>query len=64
MDFVDGQITEIIYKGTHDHPQPSRRYSSGNIMSGQEERSDKVSYLNGGDDKEKNYTFSFICLVQ
>ncbi|KAK8705965.1 hypothetical protein V6N13_049549 [Hibiscus sabdariffa] len=49
----DGQITEIIYKGTHDHPkpQPSRRYSSGNIMSGQEERSDRVSSLNGRDDK-------------
>ncbi|OMP04274.1 DNA-binding WRKY [Corchorus olitorius] len=49
----DGQITEIIYKGTHDHPkpQPSRRYSSGNIMSGQEERSDKVSSLTGRDDK-------------
>ncbi|TYH30450.1 hypothetical protein ES288_A01G096100v1 [Gossypium darwinii] len=49
----DGQIIEIIYKGTHDHPkpQPSRRYSSGNIMSGQEERSDKVSSLNGRDDK-------------
>ncbi|XP_039058769.1 probable WRKY transcription factor 20 isoform X1 [Hibiscus syriacus] len=49
----DGQITEIIYKGTHDHPkpQPGRRYSSGNIMSGQEERSDKVSSLNGRDDK-------------
>ncbi|MBA0823103.1 hypothetical protein Goarm_019857, partial [Gossypium armourianum] len=47
----DGQITEIIYKGTHDHPkpQPSRRYSSGNIMSGQEERSDKVSSSNGRD---------------
>ncbi|XVF70811.1 hypothetical protein PTKIN_Ptkin11bG0191700 [Pterospermum kingtungense] len=52
----DGQITEIIYKGTHDHPkpQPSRRYSSGNIMSGQEERSDKVSSLNGRDDKSSS----------
>ncbi|XVF03708.1 hypothetical protein REPUB_Repub05bG0016900 [Reevesia pubescens] len=49
----DGQITEIIYKGTHDHPkpQPSRRYSSGSIMSGQEERTDKVSSLTGRDDK-------------
>ncbi|GMJ05042.1 hypothetical protein like AT4G26640 [Hibiscus trionum] len=49
----DGQVTEIIYKGTHDHPkpQPSRQYSSGNIMSGQEERSDRVSSLNGRDDK-------------
>ncbi|XWS27774.1 hypothetical protein CRYUN_Cryun25bG0009300 [Craigia yunnanensis] len=52
----DGQIKEIIYKGTHDHPkpQPSRRYSSGNIMSGQEERSDKVSSLNGRDDKSSS----------
>ncbi|XVF77285.1 hypothetical protein PTKIN_Ptkin14bG0030600 [Pterospermum kingtungense] len=49
----DGLIAEIIYKGTHDHPkpQPSRRYSSGNIMSGQEERSDRVSSLTGRDDK-------------
>nr|QFI57454.1 WRKY59 [Glycyrrhiza glabra] len=41
----DGQITEIVYKGTHDHPkpQPNRRYSGGNIMSMQEERSDKAS---------------------
>lgn len=41
----DGQITEIIYKGTHDHPKPqaNRRYSAGTIMSVQEERSGKVS---------------------
>ncbi|KAJ4725222.1 putative WRKY transcription factor [Melia azedarach] len=47
----DGQITEIIYKGTHDHPkpQPNRRYSAGTIMSLQEERSDKVSFLAGRD---------------
>ncbi|GLT83639.1 hypothetical protein SLE2022_019160 [Rubroshorea leprosula] len=52
----DGQITEIVYKGTHDHPkpQPSRRYSSSNIVSGQEERSDKVSSLTGRDDKSSN----------
>ncbi|XVE50774.1 hypothetical protein DITRI_Ditri01bG0190100 [Diplodiscus trichospermus] len=52
----DGQITEIIYKGTHDHPkpQPSRRYSSGNSMSGQEERSDRVSSLNGRDANDDN----------
>ncbi|KAK8622980.1 hypothetical protein V6N13_117877 [Hibiscus sabdariffa] len=49
----DGQITEIMYKGTHDHPkpQPSRQCSSGNTMSGQEERSDRVSSLNRRDDK-------------
>ncbi|XP_039012256.1 probable WRKY transcription factor 20 [Hibiscus syriacus] len=48
-----GQITEIIYKGTHDHPkpQPSRRCSSGNVMSVQEERSDKVLSFPGRDDK-------------
>ncbi|XP_044508226.1 probable WRKY transcription factor 20 [Mangifera indica] len=49
----DGQITEIIYKGTHDHPkpQPSRRYSAGTIMSIQDERSDKLSSLTRRDDK-------------
>ncbi|KAK8545743.1 hypothetical protein V6N13_067010 [Hibiscus sabdariffa] len=52
----DGQITEIIYKGTHDHPkpQPSRRYSSGNAMSAREEISDKVSSLTGRDDKSSS----------
>ncbi|XWS11303.1 hypothetical protein CRYUN_Cryun38cG0072400 [Craigia yunnanensis] len=52
----DGQITEIIYKGTHYHPkpQPGRRFSSGNIISGQEERSDKVSSLTGRDDMASN----------
>ncbi|XP_062077653.1 probable WRKY transcription factor 20 isoform X2 [Humulus lupulus] len=49
----DGQITEIIYKGTHDHPkpQPSRRYNTGSIMSAQEERSDKFSSIIGRDDQ-------------
>ncbi|KAF7815937.1 putative WRKY transcription factor 20 isoform X1 [Senna tora] len=47
----DGQITEIIYKGSHDHPkpQPSRRYSAGTTMSMHEERSDKASSLSGQD---------------
>ncbi|XP_020206545.1 probable WRKY transcription factor 20 isoform X2 [Cajanus cajan] len=50
----DGQITEIVYKGTHDHPkpQPSCRYSAGTVMSIQGgERSDKASSLAGRDDK-------------
>jgi len=40
----DGQITEIIYKGTHDHPkpQPNRRLPTGSMMSTLEERSDRV----------------------
>ncbi|XP_021595661.1 probable WRKY transcription factor 20 isoform X1 [Manihot esculenta] len=48
----DGQITEIIYKGTHDHPkpQPSRRYTAGAVLLMQEDRSDKIS-LHGRDDK-------------
>nr|QFI57411.1 WRKY16 [Glycyrrhiza glabra] len=51
----DGQITEIIYKGTHDHPkpQPSNRYSVGAVMSMQGERSDKA-FLAGRDDKASN----------
>ncbi|KAF9666506.1 hypothetical protein SADUNF_Sadunf16G0236200 [Salix dunnii] len=49
----DGQITEIIYKGTHDHPkpQPSRRYASGSVLSMQEDRFDKSSSLPSQDDK-------------
>ncbi|XP_009142587.1 probable WRKY transcription factor 20 [Brassica rapa] len=42
----DGQITDIIYKGTHDHPkpQPGRRNSCGLGMSAQEERVEKSVY--------------------
>uniref|UniRef100_A0A1J3I790 Putative WRKY transcription factor 20 n=1 Tax=Noccaea caerulescens TaxID=107243 RepID=A0A1J3I790_NOCCA len=49
----DGKITEIIYKGTHEHPkpQPSRRNSGGLVMPAQEERLDKYSSLNGRDEK-------------
>ncbi|XP_057461699.1 probable WRKY transcription factor 20 isoform X1 [Actinidia eriantha] len=48
----DGHITEIVYKGTHDHPkpQPSRRFTAGAILSIQE-RSDKVSSLIAQEDK-------------
>ncbi|XP_068669192.1 WRKY transcription factor SUSIBA2-like [Aristolochia californica] len=44
----DGQVTDIIYKGKHDHPKPlpSRRLAVGTILSGQgEERSDAFSSL-------------------
>ncbi|KAK7299964.1 hypothetical protein RJT34_10795 [Clitoria ternatea] len=52
----DGQITEIVYKGTHDHPkpQPSCRYSTGTAMSIHGERSDRASSLAGQDDKASN----------
>ncbi|KAK9074245.1 hypothetical protein SSX86_006842 [Deinandra increscens subsp. villosa] len=46
--YTTGQITEIVYKGTHDHPkpQPSRRISAGAFMSIQEENPDKLQYAN------------------
>ncbi|KAL8209787.1 hypothetical protein R6Q57_006519 [Mikania cordata] len=46
--YTTGQITEIVYKGTHDHPkpQPSRRLSAGALMSIQEEDHDKLQYAN------------------
>ncbi|CAN8252922.1 unnamed protein product [Cochlearia groenlandica] len=49
----DGKITEIMYKGTHDHPkpQPSRRNSGGLVMPAQEECLDKYSPFNGQDEK-------------
>ncbi|XP_071730261.1 probable WRKY transcription factor 20 [Rutidosis leptorrhynchoides] len=41
-----GQITEIVYKGTHDHPkpQPSRRFSAGALMSIHDENPDKFQH--------------------
>lgn len=49
----DGQITDIIYKGTHDHPkpQPSRRYSASASVNVQEDGSDRPTSLTGQDDK-------------
>lgn len=44
----DGKITEIIYKGRHDHPkpQPRRRFSVGTLHPGHEENVDNISGLN------------------
>ncbi|KAJ6811878.1 WRKY transcription factor SUSIBA2-like [Iris pallida] len=53
----DGQITEIIYKGRHDHPkpQPSRRLAGGAFLSSQgEERSDERCASANADDKPSN----------
>ncbi|KAI3703792.1 hypothetical protein L1987_73987 [Smallanthus sonchifolius] len=46
--YTTGQITEIVYKGTHDHPKPqhSRRHSAGALMYTQEENPDKLQYAN------------------
>ncbi|XP_058218870.1 probable WRKY transcription factor 20 isoform X2 [Rhododendron vialii] len=48
----EGQITEIVYRGTHDHPkpQPSRRVSAGSILSIQE-KNDTVPSLTTQEDK-------------
>ncbi|KAL5987967.1 hypothetical protein ACLOJK_035729 [Asimina triloba] len=53
----DGHVTEIIYKGTHDHPkpQPGRRLMVGLMVSSQgEERSDGFSSLVNAEDKTSN----------
>ncbi|KAL9260767.1 putative WRKY transcription factor 20, partial [Drosera capensis] len=43
----DGEITEVIYKGRHDHPKPlpSRRISAGAMMPIQEDRVEKFSSI-------------------
>ena len=43
----DGKVTEIIYKGRHDHPKPQarRRFAVGAALSIHEETQDKFSYL-------------------
>uniref|UniRef100_A0A2P2L457 Uncharacterized protein WRKY transcription factor 09 n=1 Tax=Rhizophora mucronata TaxID=61149 RepID=A0A2P2L457_RHIMU len=53
----DGQITEIIYKGTHDHPKPipNRRHTAGVVLPVQEEKSDSVPPVLGRDDKSSNF---------
>ncbi|KAL7130846.1 hypothetical protein ABFS83_13G159900 [Erythranthe nasuta] len=51
-----GQITEIVYKGSHDHPkpQPARRQNSGALLSIQEDKPDKDLLFNGQEDKLNN----------
>ncbi|GAA0183156.1 DNA-binding transcription factor [Lithospermum erythrorhizon] len=50
----DGHITEIVYKGSHDHPkpQPSRRFTPGALMSIHEEKTNDTSFA-GQEDKFK-----------
>ncbi|WOL17625.1 WRKY transcription factor SUSIBA2-like isoform X1 [Canna indica] len=53
----DGQITEISYKGKHDHPkpQPNRRSAIGTIISNQEEENPtNFSSLMSAEDKSAN----------
>ncbi|KAF8414224.1 hypothetical protein HHK36_002224 [Tetracentron sinense] len=49
----DGQIAEIVYKGSHDHPKPlpSRRLAVGTILSINEERPDKFPSLTSTENK-------------
>ncbi|XP_060188046.1 probable WRKY transcription factor 20 [Lycium barbarum] len=45
----EGQITEIVYKGSHGHPKPqlSRRFSPGALMSIQEDKCEKEACFRG-----------------
>ncbi|XP_042441631.1 WRKY transcription factor SUSIBA2-like [Zingiber officinale] len=59
----DGQITEVIYKGQHDHPRPqtNRRTSTTTIMSNQdEENSTNFSSLMRAEDKSENVPCHFV----
>lgn len=47
---IDGQITEVVYKGRHNHPkpQPNRRLAAGVVPSSQgEERYDGITTAEG-----------------
>ncbi|KAH7653852.1 WRKY domain-containing protein [Dioscorea alata] len=53
----NGQITEVIYKGHHDHPkpQPSHRVAIGEILAGYgEEKTERFSSLVNAEDKLLN----------
>ncbi|KAF2590598.1 hypothetical protein F2Q70_00039720 [Brassica cretica] len=56
----DGRITDIIYKGTHDHPkpQPGRRNSGGVGMVAQEERVGKYPPMTRRDGEKGVYNLS------
>ncbi|XP_022886587.1 probable WRKY transcription factor 20 [Olea europaea var. sylvestris] len=51
---TNGQITEIVYKGSHDHPkpQPARRHNPGALMSIQEDKMDNDVSGIGHEDKQ------------
>ncbi|KAL0399148.1 UNVERIFIED_CONTAM: putative WRKY transcription factor 20 [Sesamum radiatum] len=48
-----GQITEIVYKGSHDHPKPqaARRHNPGALLSIQEDKVDRDLSFTGQEDK-------------
>ncbi|KAL6520746.1 Transcription factor [Orobanche hederae] len=48
-----GHITEIMYKGSHDHPKPqvSRRHNHGALLPIQEDKMDKDLSITGQEDK-------------
>ncbi|EHA8591801.1 putative WRKY transcription factor SUSIBA2 [Cocos nucifera] len=56
----DGRITEIIYKGRHDHPkpQPSRRLAVGATSNQGEEKPDSISSLARPEDKSSTVHIS------
>ena len=54
----DGKVTEIIYKGKHDHPkpQPRRRFAVGAAI--HEENQDKFPYLTNTESKPTSLIIS------
>lgn len=57
-----GQITEIVYKGSHDHPKPqsARRHNPGALMSIQEDKLDRGLSLAGQEGNQSD--FVIFCL--
>lgn len=55
---LDGKVTEIIYKGRHEHPkpQPRRRFAVGAAI--HEENQDKLLYLTNMDGKATSLIIS------
>lgn len=62
---LDGQIKEIVYKGTHDHPkpQPSRRFTAGALISIQEERAVNASSLTGQGGKSTKFSLYLLVII-
>ncbi|KAL6529443.1 Transcription factor [Orobanche gracilis] len=53
-----GHITEIVYKGSHDHPKPqvSRRHNHGALLPIQEDKMDKDLSITGQEGTYKSHT--------
>ncbi|KAE8686917.1 putative WRKY transcription factor 26 [Hibiscus syriacus] len=55
---LDGQITEIVYKGSHNHPKPQSKRGSQTSSSEISDQFDKASPTSNGDDINENEPYS------